>query len=104
MAEVWAAKLLCFSRKAQCSRALQSDIYHRFVSCLVYVPKDRFTTELRKAMEDVLRASFNAEDISFSTYFSESVLARIHFSIRIDPEKNTAYDVKAIEKKLIEDL
>ena len=78
------------------------DIYHRFVSCLVYVPKDRFTTELRKAMEDVLRASFNAEDISFSTYFSESVLARIHFSIRIDPEKNTAYDVKAIEKKLIE--
>ena len=78
------------------------DIYRRFVSCLVYVPKDRFNTELRKAMQEVLEASFNAQEISFSTYFSESVLARIHFIIRIDSNDKTQFDFKAIEQKLIE--
>lgn len=78
------------------------DVYHRFVSCFVYVPRDRYNTELREAMQAILSESFNSEDITFSTYFSESILARIHFMIRIDPKSTTVYDFKEIEKKLIE--
>ncbi len=78
------------------------DVYHRFISCLVYVPRDRFSTELRKQMEGVLSTAFNAREITFSTYFSESVLARIHFLVRIDPQSNTDYDFKAIEAQLID--
>ena len=78
------------------------DVYHRFISCLVYVPKERFNTELRQAMEKVLSESFNAQEITFSTYFSESVLARIHFMIRINPLDSMEFDFKEIEKKLIE--
>ena len=78
------------------------DIYHRFISCLVYVPKERFNTELRQAMEDVLRESFSATEITFTTYFSESVLARIHFMIRINPDSPLTCDFKEVEKKLIE--
>ncbi len=78
------------------------DVYHRFISCLVYVPKERFNTELRQEMQNVLRESFNAQEISFSTQFSESVLARIHFLIRINPQGSNVYDYKEIEKKLIE--
>ncbi len=78
------------------------DIYHRFVSCLVYVPRDRFNTELREDMQKVLRTSFGSKDITFTTRFSESILARIHFIIRINPEETTQYNFKEIEKKLIE--
>lgn len=78
------------------------DAYKRFVSCLVYVPKDRFNTELRYAMQKILADSFNAEEITFSTLFSESILARIHFIIKINPEECPKYDLKEIEKKLIE--
>ncbi len=78
------------------------DVYHRFVSCLVYVPKERFNTELRQAMEKVLSESFNAQEITFSTYFSESVLARIHFMIRINPLESVEFDFREIEKRLIE--
>ena len=78
------------------------DVYRRFVSCLVYVPKERFNTELRRAMQNVLAESFNALDITFSTWFSESVLARIHFIIRTDPEDDTQWDFKEIEQKLID--
>jgi glutamate dehydrogenase len=78
------------------------DVYHRFISCLVYVPKDRFNTELRKAMQDVLTDHIDSTEITFSTQFTESVLARIHFTVRIDPTKNNVYDFKAIEKELIQ--
>ena len=78
------------------------DLYHRFVSCLVYVPRERFNTELRQLMQDALAEYFHSTDITFSTFFSESVLARIHFMIRIDPHAEHHYDMKEIEKTLIE--
>lgn len=78
------------------------DLYHRFISCLVYVPKDLFTTELRRTMQLILMKSFDASEVSFSTYFGESVLARIHFIFRIDPKTNVDFDFKAIEHRLIE--
>lgn len=78
------------------------DVYRRFISCLVYVPKERVNTELRFAMKKILEESFNAVDITFSTQFTESVLARVHYIIKIDPEKCPEYDLNEIEKKLIE--
>lgn len=78
------------------------DVYQRFISCLVYVPKERFNTELRQAMQTVLEESFKPYEITYSTLFSESVLARIHFMIRIDPKQKLAVDFKEVEKKLIE--
>ncbi|MFY7697249.1 MAG: NAD-glutamate dehydrogenase [Legionella sp.] len=78
------------------------DIYRRFISCLVYVPRDRFNTELRQQMQAILSESFNAQEITFSTYFSESVLARIHFIVRIDPQDTAEYNFKNVEKKLID--
>ncbi len=80
----------------------RTDVYHRFVSCLVYVPKDRFNTELRREMQAILAESFDATEITFSTWFPESVLARIHFIIRTDSEEKITWDFKEIEKKLID--
>lgn len=81
---------------------VRKDIYGRFMSCLVYVPRERFNTELRKAMQQTLLEAFNGYEATFSTWFSESVLARIHFVIRIDPKIPLEYDVKELEAKLVE--
>ncbi|MDX2346126.1 MAG: NAD-glutamate dehydrogenase [Legionella sp.] len=78
------------------------DVYRRFVSCLVYVPKERFNTDLRKLMQGVLSETFGTENIIFSTYFSESVLARIHFVIRLNPGDKNKYNFEALEKRLVE--
>lgn len=78
------------------------DLYHRFISCLVFVPKDIFNTDLRNEMQKVLVKNFHATSITFATFFSESVMARIHFMVRIDPEKPVDFDFKAIESQLIE--
>jgi len=78
------------------------DVYRRFVSCLVYVPKDIFNSDLRRVMQDVLKERLHGQSVTFSTYFSESILARIHFIVRINPQEDIHFDFKAIEQKLIE--
>lgn len=80
---------------------VRKDTYGRFISCLVYVPRERFNTELRQMMQEVLLNTFQGTSISFSTQFSESILARIHFVVRIDPKQPVEYDVKEIEAKLV---
>jgi glutamate dehydrogenase len=77
------------------------DIYRRFISCLVYIPKELVSTDLRLAMQKILSDSFNSNDIEFSTQFSESVLARIHFIVKLDNKKTPSFDIKEIELKLI---
>lgn len=81
---------------------MRKDAYGRFMSCLVYVPRENFTTDLVNRMQDVLVRAFNGLDVSYTTYFSESVLARIHYVIRINPRKHIDYDLKEIESTLIE--
>jgi glutamate dehydrogenase len=78
------------------------DVFHRFLSCLVFVPRDRFDTDLCYSIQDILKEMFKALEITFTTWFSESTLARIHYVIRIDPHTPLTYDIKAIEAKLIE--
>ena len=59
------------------------DPYGRFASCLVYLPRDRYTTTVRLHMEQILRDAFGADSIEFHTRVTESVLARLHFVVRV---------------------
>src|SRR3989338_5826997 len=78
------------------------DIYRRFVSLIVYVPREWFNTELRLHMQDLVEKTFHATEIDFSVLFTESVLARIHFLARTDSKTAPDVDFKELEKKLIE--
>lgn len=97
----WAMGILHLQERRRIRLFVRKDAYGRFMSCLVYVPRDNFTTDLVKRMQDVLVKTFNGSDVTFMTYFSESILARIHFVIRINPRHSLEYDVKELEKKLI---
>ena len=77
------------------------DPYGRFFSCLVYVPREIYTTKIRIRITDILKSTFGAiSDPQFTTTFSESILARIHFIIPVENAENVNYDVKEIEKDI----
>lgn len=80
---------------------VRQDAYGRYFSCLVYVPREIFTTELSFAMQDVLMQAFDGIESTFTTYFSASVLARIHYSVRVDPKSQPIYDIAEIEQRLV---
>ncbi len=81
---------------------LRKDAYNRYVSCLVYMPKEKFNTNLINRMQDVLMEQLEGTEISYSTFFPESILTRLHFVIRIDPKKRLSIDVKVLEDKLVQ--
>jgi glutamate dehydrogenase len=64
---------------------LRRDAYGRFLSCLVYLPRDRFTTHSRLKLQEILLRELNGIGVDHTTRVSESHLARIHFIVRTDP-------------------
>jgi glutamate dehydrogenase len=64
---------------------LRRDGYGRFISCLIYLPRDRFTTQNRLRMQEILLRELNGIGVDYTTRVTESTLARIHFIVRTDP-------------------
>ncbi len=92
--------ILQLQERQQVRLFVRRDTYGRFLSCLVYVPRDHYDTESRKRIHDVLIKEFDGESEDFSVRLSESVLARLHFIIYTDPSKTRDYDVAEIEAKI----
>ena len=64
---------------------LRRDGYGRFISCLIYLPRDRFTTSNRQAMQEILLRELNGIGVDYTTRVTERMLARVHFIVRTDP-------------------
>ncbi len=79
---------------------IEQDPYSRFISCLVYSPRDSYNTEVRLKMEQVLQEEFEPLDIEFNTYFSESILNRTHFMLRIDDKVTAEIDVDKVAYRI----
>ncbi|HEX4910611.1 MAG TPA: NAD-glutamate dehydrogenase, partial [Permianibacter sp.] len=81
---------------------VRRDPYGRFFSCFVYVPRELHNTKLRLKMQAILAKHLgaNADEIRFSTWFSDSILARVHFIVPVENAGRVKYDVKAIENEL----
>ncbi len=81
---------------------LRPDIYGRFMSALVYLPRDRYTTNVRQRIEQELRETFEAESIDYEARITESALSRVFFRIRL-PREAELRDVDAgeLEKRLV---
>ncbi len=97
-----AAGILHLQERQRIRLFVRKDVYGLFVSCLVFVPREKYTSALGEKMKEVLLHGFNGLEVELSTRFSESSLARIHFVVRMDPSKELTYDTKLLEKKLVE--
>jgi glutamate dehydrogenase len=71
---------------------LRTDQLSHFVSCLVYLPRDRYTTVVRLAMQDILVRELGGESIEYTARVSESPWAVVHFTVRL-PDDARAADV-----------
>ncbi|WP_028294353.1 NAD-glutamate dehydrogenase [Oceanobacter kriegii] len=95
-----AISILNIQERRQTRVYLRRDTYSKFVSCLVYVPRDIYNTELRQRIESVLRVEFEPLDVEFTTYFSESVLARAQYTLRLDSDRDNSFDEALVARKI----
>ena len=76
------------------------DRFGRFYSCIVYVPRDRFSTQVRLVIQGILEETFGGVDTELTVHLSESVLARLYIVIRVDPRRPPSYDVADLERRV----
>ena len=80
---------------------IRKDDYGNFFSCLVYIPRDNYNTEVRIKVQEFLQEQLHAEEVEFNAYFSESMLARLHFVLRVPQIHKVKYDEDELEEQLI---
>ncbi|MBV8399192.1 MAG: NAD-glutamate dehydrogenase, partial [Acetobacteraceae bacterium] len=81
---------------------MRFDPFGRFVSCLVYVPRDRYSNAVRRRMGAILSKALSGTIVSESTHLDESVLARIHFVIGTTQGHLPEVDQASLERQLAE--
>ncbi len=79
---------------------IRRDSYGKFFSCLVYLPRDNYNTRVRVQIQDFLKEKLQAKEAEFNIYLSESLLARIHFVLRVDDIYRVKFDAAAMEQEL----
>ncbi|HZH28912.1 MAG TPA: NAD-glutamate dehydrogenase [Azospirillaceae bacterium] len=81
---------------------IRRDPFERFVSSLVYVPRDRYDTAVRRRFQTILERAFGGGETSFNVLLGDDPLARVHIVVQTEPGRIPAYDAVAIENELIE--
>jgi glutamate dehydrogenase len=93
--------VLRLRERRQLKLFLRTDDYGRYVSCMVYLPRDRYTTKIRLRIQEILRRAFDGVAVDYSAQVSEAVLARLHVVVRTERGKPLPeVDREELERRL----
>ncbi|WP_077490063.1 NAD-glutamate dehydrogenase [Sinomonas mesophila] len=82
---------------------LRPDIYGRFMNAVVYLPKDRYNTAVRRRIEQELEREFHSSSIDYDSHMSDSALARLYFRIRLPKGADAkAVDLRSVDTAALE--
>jgi glutamate dehydrogenase len=79
---------------------IRKDPYGRFYSVLIYLPKDRFNTEIRTRIESLLMVALHGDRIDKTLKIGDSPLAQLHLLIRHDNSMAADYQIENLEAEL----
>jgi len=79
---------------------VRRDAFERFVVCMIYAPRENYTTELREKWQAILLEAFAGTSSEFNVHLSESVLARVMITVRTTPGRIPPIDLRELEARL----
>ncbi|MBL8772573.1 MAG: NAD-glutamate dehydrogenase [Phenylobacterium sp.] len=78
------------------------DPFDRFASVLLFVPRDRYDSDLRRRAGEILAAAYGGRLSAYYPAFSDSPLARVHFIIGFTPGLHRTPDLRQVEAEIAE--
>ena len=72
---------------------IRKDAYGRFYSCIILLPKEKISAQLAQKFAHILLTALHGNEISVSSFVSESFLGRLHFVVRVEPTKRAEADI-----------
>jgi len=79
---------------------LRRDTFRRFFACLVYIPREKYTTAVRTRVEDILKEAFDGTSIESSVQIANSELARVHIIVRTRHSERPRISIQKIEAQI----
>ncbi len=79
---------------------LRRDLFRRFFSCLVYIPREKYTTSIRRKVEQILIDALDGISADSSVQISDSALARVHILVHTSATKRPSISIQKIEKEI----
>ncbi|QJQ07013.1 NAD-glutamate dehydrogenase [Undibacterium piscinae] len=79
---------------------LRRDPFGRFTSAQVFVPRDRYNTELRVKISAELMSALNGQSVEFTPMLTDSPLARIHYLVRAKEHAPHNVNLAALEARI----
>lgn len=70
-------------------------------TAMIFIPRDRMNSGLRKKIIHILTEAYNAQDVEFITTLGESRLARLFLKIRSYPPETPHVSDAAVEERII---
>jgi glutamate dehydrogenase len=93
--------VLRLSERKQTRLFLRRDRYGRYMSCLIYLPRDRYTTKVRLRAQEILREALNGASVDYSATIGDSALARLYVVVRGERGRPVPQvDAAALERRL----
>ena len=80
---------------------MRRDRYGRFYSCLVFVPRERYSRELREILARELLGLFGGYSVERNVEFLRGGFTRMHFIVRTPPGTRTGHSAEEIEARLV---
>jgi glutamate dehydrogenase len=78
------------------------DPFERFVSCLVFLPRDQYDTGMRLKLNAILEEAYQGKVTFSQAHITDSVLARVQIVVATRPGHIPAIDPELVESRLAE--
>ncbi|MZR23960.1 NAD-glutamate dehydrogenase [Sneathiella chungangensis] len=95
-------KILSLQERPRIGVLLRRDRFERFVSAIVYTPREKFNTDIRRKFGDLLADAHNGSLSSHYALVGDDVLARIHYIIALKSKHKPKVDEEDLERRLVE--
>ncbi len=95
-----ARAVLVLQGRARVRLIMRRDEFHRFWSCLVYMPRERCDTAAQIRVEGLLRAACHGLELESNLSIGDAPLAQLHIVVRVDPTANTRVDTERLERDI----
>lgn len=98
----YAMSIMRLQERQRIALYTRTDTFDRHISCLVYVPRDRYDTQLRIKFQRILEDTLGGTAQDFYTTLDDSPLARVMFIVMLDSGKMPKFDRAELELRLQE--
>lgn len=95
-------EILELNKRPKVRMFVRQDRLNRFLSCIIFIPRERFNTQLRQKIQLILQEEFGGTADDYYTQVTDSPLARLFVIVKTDTSKVTESSIVQTERRLLE--